>query len=242
MSSQSSEGQSAAMRQPSSRQPLADRMYGVLLDQFMDGTRGAGEPLNIGALSREFNVSQTPLREALARLEHTGLVRREALKGYCVAPQFSAEELVKLMEARLVLEPSLASEAANHATPDFLAQLSESIEDLARSSTAADTNTGSFRLYWTSDDRFHHLIAHQTGNEFLEEAYRSLGGQVQRFRLFVKAGATHAETAAAEHHAIYEALQAGDSAAAEEGMRVHIARALERALAGAKLRSAGDAG
>lgn len=74
-------------------------------------------PLNIGALSRELNVSQTPLREALARLEHTGLVRREALKGYRVAPLFSETELIKLMDARLVLEPTLTYEAGRRTTP-----------------------------------------------------------------------------------------------------------------------------
>lgn len=73
-------------RRPSERQPLADQMYDVLLGQFMDGLWSPGQSLNIGALTRELNVSQTPLREALARLEHTGLVRREALKGYRVAP------------------------------------------------------------------------------------------------------------------------------------------------------------
>lgn len=213
-------------------------MYDELLEQFMNGTRGAGESLNIGALSRELDVSQTPLREALARLEHTGLVRREALKGYSVAPQFSAEELVKLMEARLVIEPSLAAKAAEHATPQFLAELHESIEDLARSATGADTDTGSFRLYWSSDDRFHSLIARQTENAFLEDAYRSLGGQVQRFRLFVKAGATNAQTAAAEHQVIYDALHAGDGAAAAEAMRSHVERACSRALARTSLRAA----
>ncbi|MFC7740084.1 GntR family transcriptional regulator [Nocardiopsis composta] len=77
---------SAESPRRSTRRPLADQMYDVLLAQFMEGKRKAGEPLNIGALSRELDVSQTPLREALARLEHTGLVRREALKGYRVSP------------------------------------------------------------------------------------------------------------------------------------------------------------
>lgn len=205
-------------------------MYDLLLEQFMDGTRGAGEPLNIGALTRELDVSQTPLREALARLEHTGLVRREALKGYSVAPQFSADELEKLMDARLVLEPTLAARAAQHASSEFLAELRASISDLERSSRGADTDSDSFRLYWSSDDRFHLLIAHQSGNEFLEGAYRSLSGQVQRYRLFVKAGATHAHSAAEEHGAIYRALEAGEPERAANLMRTHIERARDRAL------------
>lgn len=228
------------MSSPLSRKPLADRMYDILLEQFMDGTRGAGEPLNIGALTRELDVSQTPLREALARLEHTGLVRREALKGYSVAPQFSATELEKLMEARLVLEPTLAAHAAQHTTSEFLAELLDSIGDLERSSRGADTDSESFRLYWTSDDRFHLLIAHQSGNEFLEDAYRSLSGQVQRYRLFVKAGATHAHSAAEEHRAIYDALEAGETERASQLMQVHIERARDRALAGTTLRDSDD--
>ncbi|WJL94946.1 GntR family transcriptional regulator [Microbacterium sp. ET2] len=215
-------------------------MYDILLEQFMDGTRGAGEPLNIGALTRELDVSQTPLREALARLEHTGLVRREALKGYSVAPQFSAVELEKLMDARLVIEPTLAARAAEHTTGEFLTELRDSIDDLERSSREADTDPNSFRLYWSSDDRFHLLIAHQSNNEFLEGAYRSLSGQVQRYRLFVKAGATHAHSAAEEHSAIYNALETGAPERAAQLMRVHIERARDRALDGATLSDADE--
>ncbi|MCU1440938.1 MAG: transcriptional regulator, GntR family [Rhodoglobus sp.] len=223
---------------PSDRQPLADRMYDVLLDQFMDGTRGAGEPLNIGELSRELHVSQTPLREALARLEHTGLVRREALKGYRVAPLFSTEELGELMDARLVLEPVLAAGASLRTTPEFMAELLATIDDLQSSARLADTEAESFKLYWSSDDQFHRLIAQQSGNSFLADAYGSMGGQVQRFRLFMKAGSTDASSAAEEHRKIYNALRAGDPEAAATCMRNHIARARARALPGTRFTSA----
>lgn len=42
------------------KRPIADQMYDVLLQQFMSGARGPGQSLNIGALSRELDVSQTP--------------------------------------------------------------------------------------------------------------------------------------------------------------------------------------
>ena len=71
-----------------------------------------------------WNVSpDRPLREALARLEHTGLVRREAMKGYSVAPMMTRREISKLMAARLVLEPALAYQTAQSTTPEFLAEL-----------------------------------------------------------------------------------------------------------------------
>src|SRR5580692_5971079 len=57
---------SMASRRASGRLPLADSVYDRLLGQFMDGTRTPGEPLNIATISRELDVSQTPIREALA--------------------------------------------------------------------------------------------------------------------------------------------------------------------------------
>jgi len=210
------------------RETLADKVYGLLLDQLMGGTREPGEPLNIVTLSRELEASQTPIREALARLEHTGLVRREALKGYRVAPLFSERELIKLMDARLVLEPAMAFEAGRRLTPEFLEALVEPIDALA--SVMEEPTAQSFRLYWSSDERFHGLIAKQVDNPFIEMAYQSLGGQVQRFRLVVELGLADAQFAAQEHRAIYDAFVAGDANAARERMREHVENAKARAL------------
>ncbi|MFC7619324.1 GntR family transcriptional regulator [Microlunatus sp. GCM10028923] len=212
------------------RQPLADQMYRVLLGQLMDGVRGPGEPLNIGALSRELAVSQTPLREALARLEHTGLVRREALRGYRVASVMSLTEVRQLRDARLAIEPALAAGAATLATPEFLAAIEETHQEFDASVGVADRDTEGFQAYWRSDDRFHGLIAAQAGNPFLELAYSALAGQIQRFRMFSKMGRTGSHHAAPEHNLIMQALAQGDAEAAAARMRDHITGAAARIL------------
>ncbi|WP_249295559.1 GntR family transcriptional regulator [Agrococcus sp. Marseille-Q4369] len=216
--------------QTATKRPIADQMYDVLLHQFMSGQRSAGQSLNIGALSRELDVSQTPLREALARLEHTGLVEREALRGYRVAPMMTRLEIQQLLEARLLLEPHLAEQAAARATPEFLAQLQETVDAFEESAEQADFETEGFDLYWRSDDRFHMLIANQAGNSFLAMAYAALGGQIQRFRLFSKFGRTGAKHAAPEHKAIYAAIAAGDGPGAAEAMSAHVTGATQRLL------------
>lgn len=213
---------------PSSRQPLADQMYKVLFEQLMDGTRGHDGPLNIGALSREFNVSQTPLREALARLEHTGLVKREALKGYRLAPLLGEEEIEKLMEARQLLEPKLAHDAASRVTPEFLKELQAEVDALRQLS--GSTSSEAYRAYWAADVGFHNSIAARSGNPFLEIAYQSLGGQFQRFQLLAQAGVSYAEVAAQEHAAIYDALARGDGDAASAAMYDHITNAGHRGV------------
>lgn len=215
---------------PETKRPIADQMYDVLLQQFMSGERGAGQSLNIGALSRELDVSQTPLREALARLEHTGLVEREALRGYRVAPVMTRLEVEQLTKARLLLEPKLAEQAALRKTEEFLNALHETVDAFHRSAAVADVESEGFNMYWRSDDRFHMLIAAQAGNPFLEMAYTALGGQIQRYRLFSKLGQTGSRFAAPEHSAIFDAIAAGDGAAAAAAMQAHVIGSSERLL------------
>ncbi len=103
------------------RQVLADHVYDELMESLVDGRLEAGAPLNIDALSRELEVSQTPIREALARLEATGLVHRLALKGYRVAPLFTPEDLAHLTDARLLIEPENAFLACQRMTDALVA-------------------------------------------------------------------------------------------------------------------------
>src|SRR6476660_10157017 len=97
-----------------SRQVLADHVYEALLVALMDGRLEAGTPVSIDGMARELDVSPTPVREALARLEATGMVRRTALRGYRVAPLFTADQIADLMDARLAIEPANAFMACGH--------------------------------------------------------------------------------------------------------------------------------
>lgn len=103
------------------RQVLADHVHDEILESLMDGRLEPGASVSIDGTARELEVSPTPVREALARLEHTGLVRRVTLKGYRVAPLFSSEDFAQLMEARLAIEPVTTRLACERMTPDALA-------------------------------------------------------------------------------------------------------------------------
>lgn len=213
------------------RIPVADKVYEVLLRQLMAGSRAPGDSLNISVLSHEFEVSQTPLREALARLEHSGLVHREALRGYFVADRLTPDEIVKLSEVRLLVEPAIARNAALRRTPEFIADVQRSANDLLSVADGADSSTDAFRMYWVADHTFHSLLATQSGNSFLRLVYDVLGGQIQRFRLFSKFGNTSARHAGEEHQRIIDALELGDADLAEQAMIDHVNAARDRILA-----------
>ena len=217
---------------PVSRQVLADHVYEELLASLMDGRLEPGAAVSIDGTARELDVSPTPVREALARLEHTGMVRRVALKGYRVAPMFTREDFAELMEARLAIEPVNARLACARQTP------AATMPSWPRPSTDLKTaprgpSFAEYRDYLEADERFHRLIAEQTGNQFMVSAYAALGGQVQRFRLFGGVGITDAEQAIAEHQAVLDALSSGDPETAAAAMAEHVRKVRGRAIADA---------
>lgn len=219
----------STIRGASARQVLADHVYDDLMLALVDGRLAADSPLNIDALAREMQISQTPIREALARLESTGLVVRAALRGYRVAPLFTTAELTELMEARELLEPENAFRACGLASKELLEQLEQSITDLRNA--PVDGEGESIRLYWEADERFHRLIAENAGNRFLLSAYKALGGHVQRFRLFGGRVVSDAAHAIAEHGIILAAMRAGDAELARKSMHDHICGVRLRSIA-----------
>lgn len=223
------EGSSAG--RPVSRQVLADHVYEELLVSLMDGRLEPGAVVSIDGTARELDVSPTPVREALARLEHTGMVRRVALKGYRVAPVFTQDDFAELMEARLAIEPVNARLACARLTPEHLAQLERAVSDLK--SAPRGPSFAEYRAYLEADERFHRLIAEYTGNQFMVAAYAALGGQVQRFRLFGGGGITDAEHAIAEHQSVLDAFASGDPEKAALAMADHVRRVRGRAIADA---------
>jgi DNA-binding GntR family transcriptional regulator len=218
-----------------SRQVLADHVYEALLAALMDGRLEAGTPVSIDGMARELDVSPTPVREALARLESTGMVRRMALRGYRVAPLFSPDELADLMDARLVIEPANAFMACRRVDPQLTARLEEAIEDLK--AAPRGPSFAEFRTYWEADERFHRLIAESADNQFLLSAYNALGGQVQRFRFFGGLGVTDADFAIAEHTEILKAFEAGDAELARQKMIAHIEGVKQRSQHDSEVRS-----
>lgn len=218
-----------AADEESTRLAIADRVYDVLSAQLMSGARAPGERLKLNILAAELQVSPTPIREALARLEHTGFIERHSQRGYVVARLLGADEISHLMDARLLLEPAMGRGAALRSSAEFLSRLAETISVMRNAGPGADGET--LRRCWLADELFHGLIAEQSGNRFIVKAYRSLGGQLQRFRIIGKSGVSHARSACAEHEVIYAAIESEDPDAVEEAICRHLANAKNRALA-----------
>ncbi len=86
------EARGASLR-PSS---VVDGVYDNIYHRLMSLEIAPGARIPIDVLAREIGVSQTPIREALSRLEREGLVRKEHLVGYSAAPQWTRKQFEDL--------------------------------------------------------------------------------------------------------------------------------------------------
>ncbi len=208
----------------SARVMLGDEIYAVLQQAIMDGTIPPDARVNAGELARRFDVSPTPIREALARLESDGLVEKHPLKGYRTTDLLAREELVDLFELRLLLEPGTAARAAQRRRPaeaqDLLAEI-----DLAQ---VAVGQSDAYATLSQHDVRLHDKVFRAAHNDTVRLAYARTHCHLHTFRL-AYTGSYVADTVA-EHAAIAEAIAASDPAGAESAMRTHVERSMERLL------------
>lgn len=212
----------------SQRLPLSDGVYESVKGLIMDHTVAPGDRVNIDALARQLGVSPTPVREALARLESDGLVRKRPLAGYTTTPLLTRAEFDELFEMRLLLETATAERAAKGAVDPAELDRLRAEADLPDQAAGA-TGYAGFAAFTTQDARFHNLVAERAGNRLLHDAVVRLHSHLHLHRLDFPTA--HYGVSAIEHHRIVDAIGAGDPAAARTAMRQHVTRARERHLA-----------
>ncbi len=220
-----------------SRRVLRDSVYDALLDMLLDGRAPAGRPLSIEGLARGLGVSPTPVREALAELEHTGLVTRSALRGYRVAEQLDAQQMSELLAARRVIEVASVRSAVP-LPASGLAELTDVHEQhaaaadrlLSTDRSDAPAQLAAVRAYTDIDWQFHLVLLRHSGNRYLSNFAMSLTPHMHRLRQMASNGRQDVMEARHEHGIILEAVAAGDPEAAARAMSDHLEAVTSRAL------------
>lgn len=186
-----------------------------------------GARMSIDGLARELGVSQTPIREALARLESDGLVTKAALKGYSASPLLTREQLPDLFGLRRLLEPWAAAEAARRVTPDLASRIRAEMSSIPQAPD--DASYEGYKALTAHDARFHDLLLEIAGNEAVRAAFARTHCHLHIFRYTYAGG--HGVEALREHGAVSDAVIAGDPVAAEAAMSAHLDASLARLMA-----------
>lgn len=208
-----------------------------LQDFIASGGYAAGERLpSERTMISTLEIRRNTLRKALDTLERRGVIWRHVGKGTFLADREATGELglfetlgqsitpVRMIQARLCIEPALAREAAIHASREAILRI--------RSARAAAESASSWAEYESKDDLFHRAVAQSSDNALL----LLLFDQLNRVRRAVAGtsvvrGTTRppeSHSSFAEHDRIAEAIAAHDPKAAQDAMRAHIGSVADR--------------
>lgn len=180
-------------------------------------------------LAELFSVATPTMREALRRLQATGVVDIRHGSGIYVRTieqgpiitnphygELNAEAILQLLEARIALEPFLAGRAAELATDEDLASLEALLAEAEHFLNGQDA-----KLHPTNM-RFHTRIARVSRNTILAEFFASLVDLYGREQLGILAIFNARSRDHHDHIEIFEAIRNHDAALATERMRVHL--------------------
>ncbi len=169
------------------------------------------------ALCREFDVSRSPVREALRVLATNGFVRRTASRGYAVR-QVNLKELEELYEVRLALELYVAGELAERgAPPAAIEALREVWEGVRREPTARkDEELAEL------DTEFHESLAALLGNETLIGQLRAINERLLVFRMIDFAEPDRIESTCVQHLEVLRRIAERDVTGAHAAIRHNI--------------------
>lgn len=215
---------------PIRRVSLGDLVHQRMIAALVSGQFRGGEELSEAALAAQFEVSRTPVREALRRLEAEGLVVNLVNRQATVI-ELSRNDVIETYEVRQILEASAARRAAERISAEAITEL----RSLARS--AAPTRGGEWgdgeRNF---DEALHHSVAESCGNDKLRKEIVRYSNLVRFVRSRVARSPQRLALGHAEHLRIVDALESHDGERAEAEMSSHIASALEFVLADLPLR------
>lgn len=218
------------------RQILTDAVYEAVKELVMDQHIEPRSRVNIDKLARDLRVSATPVREALARLESDGLVIKEPLRGYLIAPLLDRDAFEELYEIRRLLEPYVARRACERADDRLIDRLERVSTDMRATMETLGGATEArtyreYRRFAFQDAEFHEALAVAAGNKLLHETLSRLRSHLHLYRLYYSSGI--AEDTITEHRRILDSIKKSEPGAAAEAMLAHIERSRERLRASA---------
>jgi len=194
----------------------AEELRLQLADEIVRGVLPPGAALDETDIARRFNVSRTPVREALRQLVASGLVEARAHRGAVVA-QPSIERLTGMFEAMAELEALCAGLAAGRMTPAERHRLEAVHEELRVLSQAGNPDR-----FHDVNERFHNTVYAGSQNDYIAEITLATRARVQPFRRAQFRNLGRLAKSHAEHDRVVVAILRGDRVGASVAMRAHI--------------------
>lgn len=197
------------------RRRLADEVYDQLVAAIMRRDIGPEDRLVQEKLAAEMQISRTPVREALMRLEQEGVLtvsNRGSFKLY----QMDDQEIRELYQSRAAVEGQAARILAARQDPDEIARL----RNIIRLEEQKPHNSA--RDYFEANRDIHRAFVEMCGNRFLLEMFDLIWGKAQAFQLFATIENLDLSKSLGDHMPLVDVIESGDKTEALEVFTIHI--------------------
>jgi GntR family carbon starvation induced transcriptional regulator len=204
--------------------PLAERAYQDLRRALVRGDFEPGARLRIDELARRFEVSSSPLREALNRLAQQGLVRILENRGFRVAP-LTAEGVSDLARVRLLVECEALRDSIAHGDDGWEAQAVAAGHALALAERRLGDGVRALDDDWSSRHRRFHLSLYAAcTSPLLLDLADVLFDNAERYRRWAARYRQSPRKKHDEHQQLLSAVVARDADKAVSLLATHITR------------------
>lgn len=194
----------------------AEQIADTLEQLIFQGEYEDGQRLDEIKLAEHFNVSRTPIREALQRLVMSGMAEQIPRRGAFVR-QPGPVELLEMFETMAELEAACGRFAAIRMSNEGLEKLAQ-----ANAKCREAVERGDTAEYYVENEAFHQEIYLGATNTFLRNEALRLQNRLKPYRRVQLRFRGRMAQSLAEHEAIVEALSSGDDELAGKELRSHV--------------------
>jgi DNA-binding GntR family transcriptional regulator len=200
---------------------LTEKAYERIRERIVERSLEPGHDFTEAELARTLDMSKTPVREALARLQLEGFVQAIPRRGYMVKP-LHMSAIKNLFAFRALIDGEAAALAVRNITPQQSGELKALLDASAQSVPASKPDAVEIARMIRIDNAFHEVIALASGNDRL---HRSIVAVIREFERFYHIEAGHPEFYGPDfvgHADVYDAIRSGDPDRARATMHAHL--------------------
>lgn len=207
------------------RRRLADEVYDQIIDAIARNDIGPNDRLVQEKLAKQLDISRTPVREALMRLEQEGVLEVSQRGGFRLH-LIDDHEVRELYQVRAAIEGQAARILAEKRDPDMIKALRETINREENISVA------STRAYFEANRNIHRRFVELTDNRYLLEMFEMIWGKALVFQLFATFENVDISQSLGDHMNLVDVIETGDKGAALDIFIAHIQAGFDLQLQG----------
>jgi DNA-binding GntR family transcriptional regulator len=198
---------------------LADWVTASLREAILSDYFEPGEKLDQDRIAEELEVSRTPVREALRRLQSEGFVDVRPHYGAYIH-QVSPDEIREVFEVRALLEAEVVRQVTPLIPESALDELGRALSE-----SQAELDAGSVSKHFEADAHFHETLISFVQNDLLKEMLDSLTNRLAMVRRLAQTKpGSHIPASVEEHSAVVQAMRERDAEEAVRLMELHLQR------------------